>query len=240
MHSNLDMVKFKNKFLKLLTSILFIILATNNCTANEVKSYNKLVEDWPKIFPDGNRNAASPRFFKYLLDQNLDYLDFLNYNTLYCPVSGSLIKPGSRPAYIYVDKVDSDEKICGYFYKCCWPCTCDVMKYAKTKILNLSFKDGSFDVTTLVIDNPCMKKQFPKEINRNYFCDGEKPNKSKIFEIDDKIVIGILHNPSSCNKTKMSFVNNHPITGEQCTIRNSTPLSELNSGMGDIFIRLAN
>ena len=37
----------------------------------------------------------------------------------------------------------------------------------------------------------------------------------------------------------MSFVNNHPITGEQCTIRNSTPLSELNSGMGDIFIRLA-
>ena len=63
MHSNLDMVKFKNKFLKLLTSILFIILATNNCTADEVKSYNKLVEDWPKIFPDGNRNAASPRFF---------------------------------------------------------------------------------------------------------------------------------------------------------------------------------
>ena len=113
------------------------------------------------------------------------------------------------------------------------------MKYAETKTINLSFKDGSQDVTTLVIDNPCMKKQFPKEINRNYFCDGEKPNKSKIFEIDDKIVIGILHNPSSCNKTKMSFVNNHPITGEQCTIRNSTPLSELNSGMGDIFIRLA-
>ena len=41
------------------------------------------------------------------------------------------------------------------------------------------------------------------------------------FSIDDKIVIGILHKPSICNNTKMSFVNNHPITGKQCLIRNS-------------------
>ena len=108
-----------------------------------------------------------------------------------------------------------------------------------TKQINLSFKDGPKKITALVIDNPCEKKQFPEEINRNYFCDGNKPNKDKVYEIDDKIVIGILHKPSICNNTKMSFVNNHPITGKQCLIRNSTPINELNSGMGDIFIRLA-
>ena len=46
-----------------------------------------------KIFPDSNRNAAGPRFFKYLIDQNLTYQEFIEYNKLYCPVSGSLINP---------------------------------------------------------------------------------------------------------------------------------------------------
>ena len=61
------------------------------------------------------------------------------------------------------------------------------MKYAKAKQINLSFKDGPKKITALVIDNPCEKKQFPAEINRNYFCDGNKPNKDKVYEIDDKI-----------------------------------------------------
>ena len=38
--------------------------------ANTEKLYEKLVNDWSTIFPDGNRNAAGPRFFKYILDQN--------------------------------------------------------------------------------------------------------------------------------------------------------------------------
>ena len=223
----------------LLISILPIIFTVNQSFATDIQSYNKLVEDWSKIFPDGNRNAASPRFFKYLIDQDLTYLEFLNYNTLFCPVSGSLIRPGTRPTFIFINKVASDERVCGYFYQCCWPCICDVMKYAEAKQINLLFKDGPKEIAALVIDNPCEKRQFPEEINRNYFCDGSKPNKDKVYEIDDKIVIGILHKPSICNNTKMSFVNNHPITGKQCLIRNSTPISELNSGMGDIFIRLA-
>jgi len=35
-------------------------------------------------------------------------------------------------------------------------------------------------------------------------------------------------------------VENNKITGPMCEARNSMPLDELNSGMGDIFIRLAN
>ena len=36
--------------------------------ANTEKMYERLVNDWSTIFPDGNRNAAGPRFFKYILD----------------------------------------------------------------------------------------------------------------------------------------------------------------------------
>ena len=76
----------------LLIFILPITFTINKSFASDIQSYNKLVEEWLKFFPDGNRNAASPRFFKYLIDQDLTYLEFLNYNTLFCPVSGSLIR----------------------------------------------------------------------------------------------------------------------------------------------------
>ena len=39
--------------------------------------YENLVKNWSQIFPDGNRNAAGPRFFKYLIDQNLSYEEFV-------------------------------------------------------------------------------------------------------------------------------------------------------------------
>ena len=42
--------------------------------------YENLVKNWSKIFPDKNRNAAGPRFFKYLIDQNLTYEEFKEYN----------------------------------------------------------------------------------------------------------------------------------------------------------------
>jgi len=42
--------------------------------------YENLVKNWSKIFPDSNRNAAGPRFFKYLIDQDLTYEEFKEYN----------------------------------------------------------------------------------------------------------------------------------------------------------------
>ena len=43
--------------------------------------YENLVKNWSKIFPDKNRNAAGPRFFKYLIDQNLTYEEFKEYTS---------------------------------------------------------------------------------------------------------------------------------------------------------------
>ena len=156
---------------KLLTLISFltIFLSLAQANANSEKLYEKLLNDWSTIFPDGNRNAAGPRFFKYILDQNLEYEEFIEFNKLYCAVSGSLIPPNTHPDEIFLTNLENDEKICGQYYKCCWPCLCDVMKYSETKKININFKDQSKDIYTIVIDNPCTKNDFPDLVNRDYF-----------------------------------------------------------------------
>ena len=44
----------------------------------EEKNYHKeLITDWSRIFPDKNRNAAGPKFFKYIIDKKITYKDFI-------------------------------------------------------------------------------------------------------------------------------------------------------------------
>ena len=225
--------------LKIILTFTFFSF-TSNSFANTEELYAKLVQDWPSIFPDGNRNAAGPRFFKYIIDQDLEYEEFLQFNKLYCAVSGSLISPDVQPDEIFLTNSENDEKICGQYYKCCWPCLCDVMKYSETKKIKIDFKDQSKDIYTIVIDNPCNKNDFPELVNRDYFCKGNELNKEYTFSVNNKLVIGLLHNAQKCDAYDIDFVQNNQITGPMCEARNSMPLGELNSGMGDIFIRLAN
>ena len=227
---------------KLLTIILLlsIFFPISQVNANNERLYERLVNDWSTIFPDGNRNAAGPRFFKYILDQNLDYEEFMQFNKLYCAVSGSLIPPNSHPDEIFLNNIENDEKICGQYYKCCWPCLCDVMKYSETKIININFRDQSKDIYTIVIDNTCTNNDFPELVNRNYFCNGTELNKEYTYSVENKLVIGLLHNTKICNAYDIDYIKNDQITGPMCEARNSMPLEELNFGMGDIFIRLAN
>ncbi len=228
-------------FLKLISFIILICaISISQANANSEKLYEKLVSDWSSIFPDGNRNAAGPRFFKYILDENLDYEDFVEFNKLYCAVSGSLISPDTQPDEIYLTDVESNEKICGQYYKCCWPCLCDVMKYSETKKITIDFKDITKDIYAIVIDNPCNKKNFPELVNRDYFCEGGELNKEFTYSVDNKLVIGLMHNGKKCDAYDIDYINNNQITGPMCEVRNSMPLEELNFGMGDIFIRLAN
>jgi len=220
-------------------TLTLIITIPFKSFANEERQYQKLLEDWPIIFPDGNRNAAGPRFFKYIVDQNLNYDEFINFNKLYCSVSGSLISPNTQPDEIYLTDIDSNEKICGQYYKCCWPCLCDVMKYASTKKISLNFNGEVKFLNAIIIDNPCSDKEFPELVNRNYFCEGESLHPKHTYSIDNKLVIGLMHNAKICNEYDLDYINNHEITGPMCEYRNSMPTEELNFGMGDIFINLA-
>ena len=111
------------------------------------------------------------------------------------------------------------------------------MKYAKVLKINHKFKDTTKDIYVLVIDNPCNKSNFPNEVNKSYFCDGTNLNKKKIFTINNKLVIGLLHNTNVCIKENIDNIKNTIV--ENCKERNSTNLNNLKYGMGDIFIKMA-
>ena len=222
----------------------------------EEKNYHKeLITDWSRIFPDKNRNAAGPKFFKYIIDKKITYKDFIEFNKLYCAVSGSLIDPNSDSEFLLIKESKTNKKICGNYYRCCVPCSCDLMKYSEAQKIKYQFEDGfkEFYVLTIKIkiiyfvlkklrvDTWLHKRSydFPNRVNKDYFCDGEKINKSEVYSINDRIVIVLLHNGKNCEKDEIDFVKSHQVTGRYCELRNNTPLENLDAGMGDIFIKLA-
>ena len=104
------------KFILKISFFLSVLCTSINAEVNFQQKkfyYENLVKNWSKIFPDSNRNAAGPRFFKYLIDQELTYEEFKEYNKFYCPVSGSLINPREKPDYIYVKELITLIYICG-------------------------------------------------------------------------------------------------------------------------------
>ena len=219
--------------------IMFVILFQLKSFAEEKNYHKELITDWSRIFPDKNRNAAGPKFFKYIIDKDITYKDFIEFNKLYCAVSGSLIDPNSDSEFLFVEETETKKKICGNYYRCCVPCSCDLMKYSETQKMKYEFKDGLKEFFVLTIKNPCDKQDFPNRVNKDYFCDGKKINKSEVYSLDDRIVIGLLHNGKSCEKDEIDFVKSHQVTGRYCNLRNNTPLENLDAGMGDIFIKLA-
>ena len=219
--------------------IVFLISLQLKSFAGEKNYHKELITDWSRIFPDKNRNAAGPKFFKYIIDKDITYKDFIEYNKLYCAVSGSLIDPKSDPDFIFVKEKETKKKICGNYYKCCIPCSCDVMKYSEVQKIKHKFSDGIKEFFVFTIKNPCNKKDFPNRVNKDYFCNGDKINDKQVYSINDHIVIGLLHDGKNCEKDEIDFVKSHQVTGRYCELRNNTPLENLNAGMGDIFIKLA-
>ena len=222
-------------------SLLFIFTNVVITTASENNSiyYQNLSKDWRSIFPDGNRNAAGPKFYKHISDNYKSFEEFQQYNKHYCAVSGSLIGSGSTPQFVNLKEDMTEKNICGYYYKCCWPCVCDLMKYARVKKITKEFKEGSKDIYALIIDNPCAKEDFPKKVNKNYFCKENELDYEQVETQDGKLIIGILHEAKNCEPSDLRRISANKITGRFCPIRNRTPINELRSGMGDIFIKLA-
>ena len=219
--------------------IIFLVLSQLKSFAEERNYHKELITDWSRIFPDKNRNAAGPKFFKYIIDKDLTYKDFIEFNKLYCAVSGSLIDPNSDSEFLFIKESKTNRKICGNYFRCCVPCSCDLMKYSEAQKMKHKFKDGLKEFYVLTIKNPCTKKDFPNRVNKDYFCDGKKINKSEVYNLNGRIVIGLMHNGKSCEKDEIDFVKSHQVTGRYCELRNNTPLQDLDAGMGDIFIKLA-
>ena len=103
-------MKLLLNFLKLIPIFLLTLNFSNISISDEKNYYKDLVTDWSRIFPDNNRNAAGPKFFKYIIDKDITYKDFVEYNKLYCAVSGSLIDPNSTPEFVNITEEKTGKK----------------------------------------------------------------------------------------------------------------------------------
>ena len=66
--------------LYLILTLIFSNFSVVKAKDNKDKYYNNLTKDWRIIFPDGNRNAAGPKFFKYISDKYTNSEEFQEYN----------------------------------------------------------------------------------------------------------------------------------------------------------------
>ena len=109
--------------------------------------------------------SSFAKFFKYIIDKKITYKDFVEFNKLSCAVSGYLIDPNSDSEFLFIKESETSKKICGNYYRCCVPCSCDLMKYSEAQKMKHKFEDGFKEFYVLTIKNPCSKKDFPNRVN---------------------------------------------------------------------------
>ena len=188
--------------------------------------FDKLMEHWGTIFPDRNRNAAGPQFFHWIVTQmNPTEKEFDKYNQFYCGVSGSIVSPGRQPMLVKVMHKNGSY-VCGNYYLCCWPCACDISKYAIAEEMEFKLSDKTVTRTVLTIGDPCtVPDKMPSEVSA-FKCKDRK-TENAIHTSSGRIVVAVLHNSKPCPED----FKEHP----KCPERNN---GNLEGGMGDIFVKL--
>lgn len=201
--------------------------------------YNYLMDQFTKIFPDNNRNAGGAQFYKHIYDirKEITTKDYINHNTYFCSVSGSPIDPKRTDAfdYVKVNHINGSTYI-GKLYRCCWPCSCDIIKYTKLDDFTIQLKDKSYTHKVLTIGDPCKdKSKIPQDVS-SFQCKQSKTHNG-VHTKNKRLIIGILHEPELYNSQKHDSLIQP--TMKQCKKRMNTKPSELTGGMGDIFVSMA-
>ena len=114
------------------------------------------------------------------------------------------------------------------------------IKVNNEKKANFIFENLEYELNVLTIKDPCQKENFPMQVNKDYFCKNNKLDTDQVFTIDGDLVIGLLHNASECTNEQIASIASNEMTGAMCEIRNNQPIEEVEGGMGDIFIQMAN
>jgi hypothetical protein len=124
------------------------------------KNSNELHNKYNCIFPNRNRNAASHRWARHIIDHasELTKKEFTEQFQSFCPVSGSPIHEGV--AFELTLPRTSGGNIKGIVKHCCWPCACDIQDAANNGTLKIhtekiQLKDGNCEFDFIVINNPC-------------------------------------------------------------------------------------
>jgi hypothetical protein len=221
---------------------------------DEISLFNNMLEvHYQKIFPNNaNRNSAGFRFFEYIYD-NLGTTEelFDRYNKFYCAVSGSIVSPENTSNFDILKVKDMDNKcVIGKYYRCCTPCNCDIMKYARvinTKIAIPKNSQNYYYKNLLTIGDPCKNNnEFPEEVDSNIFrCSnnlldmGYRVNNKELTKGEGRLIIGVLY-PLDNNQDINNINLDKSISG--CLSGTKRFLSRpdnLQYGMGDIFVKMA-
>lgn len=196
--------------------------------------YERLMNDFSVIFPDMNRNSGGVQFYHHIVTKmNPTKKEFLEYNKFYCGVSGSPIDPERTDAFDYLVVKDLQGKqMYGKYWRCCWPCVCDVKKYVKVEKHTVQLKDGPYTHYVLTIGDPCKyKEKIPSSVT-SFKCKNKKTINGTRTK-SGRLIIAVLYDVKPYTNQDVSAVNN------QCQQRNSTPPDQLQGGMGDIFVKLS-
>ena len=193
----------------------------------------KLRLAWSGIFPDGNRNGGGPQFFQWIHQNAESAQEFDDMNKLFCGVSGSVVSPGRAPSNLKVKDLQGNV-VCGQYYKCCWPCVCDIEKYTRAEKVTFDLPSiGNLERVALTIPDPCKNpSNMPREVSTFQCKNGKTTN--AVASSEGRIVTAILHNSGECEAQD-------PEVTKRCDQRKQLTSCDLSSrgGMGDIFAKLA-
>jgi hypothetical protein len=207
---------------------------------DENEYFERLMSEFRTIFPSNNRNAGGVQFYHHIVtNMNPTIAEFNIYNRLYCGVSGSPIDPRRENAFNYTVLRDlNDNLIYGKYHRCCTPCVCDIMKYAKTEQHTVTLSDGEYTHNVITINDPCTNESdIPDEVS-SFICENNSTTNG-IRTSSGRLVICVLYEAQPYDVNNQEMNQNHSNNESMCEERNSLSPDELRGGMGDIFVRLS-
>ena len=213
---------------------------------------------WSRIFPRGRRNVGGPQFFKYIYEElATDHDLFVRYSKFYCGVSGSIVRPHPEDLGRYdVVKIKDSNGQCvmGKYYRCCWPCVCDIMKHARAEQVTVRLPKDETQTEkrywVLTIGDPCHRcdqspcADLPPEVTTYQCQEGVTANGLRVHNgqltsgYEGRLVFALLHEAAPANESSLSVSSD---VLSRCAPRiNATPVElERMGGMGNIFVDVA-
>ena len=203
-------------------------------------------EHYSSIFPDGGRNSGGPMFYHYFvnnvnnMDLNKDH--FKLYNQFYCGVSGSIVSPSRENITNNVVLEDlSGQQWFGKYYRCCVPCLCDIMRYAKVEQHGVQLSDNlqPYNHHVITIDDPCSNEGgIPSQVTAFQCVDGLTSNGERTNS--GRLIIAVLFGPDGMEQPVLYDPSIHTIDADDyCGSRICQQPEELRGGMSDIFVLLS-